>query len=317
MVTLPSSQPAPDAPALEAALAARLEGLIAAIAIEPHAQELAETCGLDLAYARLLLHTYCNEARVGLRLIAPVLRPGQRVLEIGSGIGLLAGIISGEGFDIMGVEPGASGFGFMPALSAIVARCIAAEKPFQPLDLLASQLDRAAHGRFDLIYSVNVVEHIVDLDASMAAMARVLAPGGCMVHMCPNYTVPYEPHLAIPLLPFAPAATKHLFPAKARLYPGLWEGLNFVTAHRLSKLARRNGLGITFDKGIMGAMVRRILEDPVFSSRQGGVVSLIARTLDRLGAVRLVDRLPPGLSTPMVARLTKPPAQGDTPRPTA
>jgi 2-polyprenyl-3-methyl-5-hydroxy-6-metoxy-1,4-benzoquinol methylase len=305
-MTYPSAPDNVANSSLEATLFARLEHLISTIAVEAHADELAHICNLKTDYARLLLDTYCNEARVGLRLIAPVLRPGQRLLEIGSGIGLLARTISGQGYDITGVEPGTSGFGFMPTLSAIVARCMPTEKPFQPLDLLASQLDPDIHGAFDLIYSVNVVEHIVDLDASIAAMARVLAPGGTMVHMCPNYTVPYEPHLAIPLLPFVPSATKHLFLAKTRLYPGLWEGLNFVTAGRLRKLAGQNGLSIHFDKGIMGMMIRRILQDPVFSSRQGRAVSLMAKVIDSLGALRLIDHLPPDLATPMVSRFTKP-----------
>ena len=38
--------------------------------------------------------------------------------------------------------------------------------------------------------------------------------GGAMIHMCPNYFVPYEPHFGIPLIPFAPRATQRFFRAR-------------------------------------------------------------------------------------------------------
>ncbi|MCI0804154.1 MAG: class I SAM-dependent methyltransferase [Chloroflexi bacterium] len=41
---------------------------------------------------------------------------------------------------------------------------------------------------FDLVFSSNVLEHIEDLDACMAEMKRVLAPGGIMIHSMPTGT---------------------------------------------------------------------------------------------------------------------------------
>jgi SAM-dependent methyltransferase len=284
----------------------RLETLIAQTAVPDHTAALSERCGLPVDYVQLLLDTYCNEARVGLALVEPSLKPGSRVLEVGSGIGLLARALAEEGVDIVGIEPGAAGFGFMPALAAIVSAQGAAPPPFAALPIGVAELDPNEHGRFDLIYSVNVLEHLIELDAAVAAMARVLAAGGAMVHTCPNYAAPYEPHFTIPLVPGAPRLTKYLFPKRVRLYPGLWEELNFITAGRLRRLAKRNALQISFDRGLMGDLVRRVLTDPILARRQGRFVRLAATIVRGSGALALVDRIPPGLATPMTARFSRP-----------
>jgi 2-polyprenyl-3-methyl-5-hydroxy-6-metoxy-1,4-benzoquinol methylase len=285
--------------------AQRLETCIARIAVADHARALAWQCGLTLDYAKLLLDTYCNEARIGLALVEPSLKPGLRILEVGSGIGLLASALVEEGVDIVGIEPGAAGFGFMPALALTVSTSAEPGKSFAALPIGVTELDPRRHGRFDLIYSVNVLEHLTELDAAIAAMTEVLVPGGDMVHMCPNYAVPYEPHFTIPLVPGAPGLTKYIFPRRVRRYPGLWKELNFITAGRLRRLAKQNGLAISFDRGVMGDMVRRILNDPILANRQGLIMRLAARLVRGSGTLALVDRIPPGIATPMVARFRK------------
>ena len=90
-----------------------------------------------------------------------------------------------------------------------------------------------------------------------------------------------------------------------RCYPGLWDELNFITAGRLRRLAKRNGLAISFDRGIMGDMVRRILTDPILARRQGRFVRLAAAVARGSGALALVDRIPPGIATPMTARFSR------------
>ncbi len=293
-------------PALDSSkLSERLEHFIALIASEDHAQEISHRCGLPPERARLLLNTYCNEARVGLSLVAASLRPGLRVLEVGTGVGLLASVLAEQGVNIVGVEPGDAGFGFMPTLASIVTVCVGLERPFVPLSIGVAALEPAQHGQFDLIYSINVLEHLSALDAAIAAMARVLAENGTMVHMCPNYAVPYEPHLTIPLIPGAPYYTRYLFPSHARRYPGLWDELNFITAGRLRRLSRKHGLTARFDSGVMGAMVRRILTDPILAARQGAGMRMTAAALQKTGGLAVIDRIPAGLSTPMIARLAK------------
>ena len=286
-------------------LAGQLNDLIARLAREDHVSKLARTCNLPVDRIRLLLDTYCNEARVGLALIEPNLRVGMRVLEVGSGIGLLGSILAQNDIDVVGIEPGAAGFGFMPELAAIIASDMKRQKSFVALPIGVAQLDEAVHGRFDFIFSINVLEHLRELDEAVAAMSRVLAPDGNMVHMCPNYAVPYEPHLTIPLIPGFPRLTKHLFPARVRHYPGLWEDLNFITASRLRRLGKKNQLTVTFDPSVMGAMVRRLLTDHIFAERQSRLIRAASNIVLMIGGLAIIDRIPPELASPMVARFRK------------
>lgn len=281
----------------------RLDAFIAKALSSPEVDAALSASGR--ADARRLLETYANETRVGLGLIAPLLRPGMRVLDVGCGIGLLAKFLRIEGYDVTGIEPGASAFGFMPTIS----RAILSLDPPLAADSWracgAEALNAAEFGVFDLIYSTNVLEHIPDLAGAFRGMASVLAPDGRMVHLCPNYVVPYEPHFGVPLLPLAPGLTRFLFPWIVRRLPGVWEELNFITARDARRLAAANGLAVDFDRGVMAAALRRFDEDPLFRERQGGLAAAIHRFVTSTGAVTLMERLPGEYATPMVMRITQ------------
>jgi SAM-dependent methyltransferase len=267
------------------------------------AQHAAVKCGLGIDDARFLLTTYANEAVVGLDLIAPLLREDMRVLEVGSGISLLSGFLAESGFNITGIEPSASGFGFMSEMASAIGQQVATPGGFKPLPITAQQLNPSAHGHFNLIFSVNVVEHIDGLDAAVRSLSGVLASGGQMVHLCPNYTVPYEPHFGVPLVPGIPAVTRFLFPHVLRTHPGLWASLNFVTAGRIRRIARKNDLMVEFDRGVMANAVRRLAGDATYRDRHTGVLSRIGSMLASPVSLRILDELPPALASPMIFRL--------------
>src|SRR6185369_16311116 len=98
----------------------------------------------------------------------------------------------------------------------------------------AAELDPARDGLFDVIFSINVLEHCQPLPETVLALSKVLAPGGMMIHTCPNYRVPYEPHFRLLLVPFAPRLTARLIPRLAS--DPLWQSLNFVTAGDLRRI---------------------------------------------------------------------------------
>jgi len=115
---------------------------------------------------------------------------------------------------------------------------------------------------FDLIFSVMPLEHIPDFEAAFAGMAAVLAPQGRMIHLCPNYMVPYEPHFGLPLVPLAPRATALLLPSlKAS---GLWRSLNFVTYRRVRRCAAAAGLTVEFAPRMMLRAFERLDRDPIY-----------------------------------------------------
>lgn len=253
-----------------------------------------------------LIDTYCGEARAGLALIENDLAPGLRLLEIGSGSGLLAGFLSQQGFDIVGLEPGAGpGFSHMRRMFDIVKAHL--QSDFDLTRASVTELSPDKHGQFDLIFSVNVLEHIPPIAEGFRAMASVLAPTGKMLHTCPNYSVPYEPHFAIPLVPGSPALSKAIFlkPEMEERLPGIWEDLNWISVGLVRKFARDNGLVVTFEKGAMADALRRLSRDEVFASRHGLFLQNVSAVMDKLGLLSLIELLPASVITPMTFRMTK------------
>lgn len=256
---------------------------------------------LDAQQAAAFLDTLQAEAKLGFHLIGEHLGPGVRVLEVGSGMGLLAGYLRSCGLDVVALEPGLGGFGISGALTQAIA-AHPAYRQLERLDEPAEALQPEKHGLFDLIYSVNVLEHIPALDDAVRAMGSVLRPGGKMIHACPNYTIPYEPHFGIPLIPFVPRATE-LFVPKLRASE-LWQSLNFITARALGDICHRNGLRLRLAPGVMYAAFERLESDSEFRRRQSnGFVRAAFAFLQKSGLLRLLRQIPASCATPMIAQM--------------
>ncbi|TCR70007.1 class I SAM-dependent methyltransferase [Bosea sp. BK604] len=256
--------------------------------------------GLPTTRVRQVVETCAAEVEVGLRLLGGYLRPGIRLLDVGAGIGLLAFELRRRGYEIVALEPGANGFGDSARIGEAL-RAFVPEHDVAVIDREASGLDPVSDGVFDLIFSVNVLEHIPDLEVNLAAMLGVLAPGGQMLHTCPNYHVPYEPHYAMPLVPGFPQAVTWLRPQLRE--DEVWRSLNFITTSRVRRFAGSTGLSVAFEPGLLHATISRIDTDPSFSARHPGLVPVIYRVMQRLGLIGLLRHLPPALATPMSFRL--------------
>lgn len=222
------------------------------------------------------MDTVISEARYGLTLIAPLLKQEMTILEVGSGAGLLSGFLHMQGYRIDAVEPG--GFSVFDSIAAEISAITGFRAARQSvMDLQPSS------GHFDLIFSIHVLEHVSNLREAFATMVSLLSVDGKMVHACPNYAFPYEPHINSFFLPWA---KPHY-------------DVNFVTASRLAALARDFGLKVEFDKGVMAQYAERLTTDEVFRKRQAKL---------RLAAffAPLFQLIPAKWATPMVARFGKP-----------
>jgi SAM-dependent methyltransferase len=272
----------------------------------PHAKSLAkDPFFMDNAFdqeeldilpssARMRVDMLVGEARQTLRMIAPYLGRGTRVLEIGGGVGLVYAVLRSQGVEIISLEPGNEGFGDRYRAGQCLLQRLGIDSQYW----LKQGIEDIAPGdqKFDLMFSYFVLEHVSELDRAFQAMAQALAPGGLMIHCCPNYTVPFEPHYNLPLIPFRPELTAFLRPGlRAR---GLWQGLNFITAREVSGLCARYGLQPDFERGMAARAFERVLADPLFSSRKQGFAGLAA-VLQKTGLLRLLHSLPPSLDTPM------------------
>jgi SAM-dependent methyltransferase len=100
-----------------------------------------------------------------------------RVLEIGCGAGWVLE-------NLRQMHPDLALQGIEPSLSAVMAARAAGIK------VLHGAADtsgvEAMHGQFDLVYSINVIEHTPDPAAFLRAMARFAKPEGTLCVICPD-----------------------------------------------------------------------------------------------------------------------------------
>src|SRR6059036_1643009 len=102
---------------------------------------------------------------------------GKRVLDIGCGGGILAETLAAEGATVTGVDP---------SEKSLAAAREHARRSGLAIDYrrgTAEDLGGAGlEGAFDLVFAVDVLEHVDDLERTIAGIARVLAPGGGLEH---------------------------------------------------------------------------------------------------------------------------------------
>ncbi|MDR3679842.1 MAG: class I SAM-dependent methyltransferase [Flavipsychrobacter sp.] len=244
---------------------------------------------------------YIEEAEFAIKLLSKFDLQGKRILEVGSGAGIFMSWLLLNGVDIIGIEPSALGFSFhQDVLTAILDYFnLPKERVF---DLSAEQLDVAITGKFDLVYSINVMEHIPvkNLELAFSKMKYVLTETGVMYHHCPNYIIPFEPHYGVPLVPFFPQVVGKL---KGIHKEDLWSSVNFITLPQVKKIAKKIDLDIDFKKNVMKETFTRLEFDQQFSSRH----PMLVKVYKVLKAVKIIDLLgliPPVLSTPMTYTLT-------------
>ena len=103
---------------------------------------------------------------------------GKSALDVGCGAGLLAEPLARLGAQVTAIDAA-------PELIE-VARAHAAGQGLA-IEYRAAAVE-AIEGQFDLITSLEVIEHVADPRAFIAALARRLAPGGLLILSTPNAT---------------------------------------------------------------------------------------------------------------------------------
>ena len=248
---------------------------------------------VDAEWLESTLSVSLEESEYTLRWLAPWLEDGGRVLEVGSGLGLTSAYLSSTGVEICSLEPGGVGFERYERVNPLLRASLDISHPH--LAVAVEDITYEQAGTFDLIFSNNVLEHVADVETALGTLGALLRPGGVMVHNCPNYSVPYEPHFGIPLLPVRPASTARVLPGTITS-TGLWQSLNFVTAREVRRIAARQGAVVSFERGLLGDTMDRFAE-PEFARRHPA----LARLAGVLGALApVLRRVPPTLATPMI-----------------
>jgi SAM-dependent methyltransferase len=248
--------------------------------------------------------TFVNEARTSLNLIKNELSHEVKILEVGSGLCFFSLFLKKQGFNITALEPASGGFNLFNEIKNIILEYFS-HLSLPVLELSAEELTHT-HGQFDLIFSSNVIEHIPELNKALDSMLHVLAPGGKMIHGCPNYLIPYEPHFGIPVIIPLKNVSALIFKKKIRTMNDMWESLNFITYLKVRRYAQNNELVCSFRKSILYETLIRLDKDPHFKQRHSkGLFLYIYNFLKYTGILSALKYLPPSIATPMIFELRK------------
>lgn len=153
----------------------------------------------------------------------------KRVLDVGCGAGLLCEPLARLGAAVTGVDA---------AAESIAVAKIHAEAMGLAIDYRCGELAMLGLGQFDLVTSMEVLEHVSDKPAFIAQLAAHLAPGGLLVLSTPNRTPASRALLvgAAEAVGMVPRGTHH------------WH--DFVTPEELEALLGDAGLAVIEMRGI-------------------------------------------------------------------
>lgn len=154
---------------------------------------------------------------------------GRCALDVGCGAGLLCEPLARLGATVTGVDAAAE--------SIAVARAHAAGMGLA-IDYRCGELASLGLGQFDLVTSLEVIEHVADKPAFVAQLAAHLAPGGLLILSTPNRT------------PASRALLVGAAEAVGMVPRGTHDWHDFVTPEELEALLAGAGLEITEQRGI-------------------------------------------------------------------
>jgi ubiquinone/menaquinone biosynthesis C-methylase UbiE len=104
-----------------------------------------------------------------------LLQPGDRILEIGCGIGTIVAELVRQGYDTMGTD-----------ISQVAIEYGRAKYGNVRLEVQPAEELPYADGTFDAVLSFDLFEHIARIDRHVGEVQRVLKPGGHYLFETPN-----------------------------------------------------------------------------------------------------------------------------------
>ena len=177
-----------------------------------------------LAYIRAQVDAHWGMDPAGFAPLA-----GKRALDVGCGAGLLAEPLARLGAAVTGLD----------ASEQVIAAAQAhAAQSGLAIDYRAGSVEAVADERFDLVTSLEVIEHVADTRAFVAGLAGALVEGGLLILSTPNRT------------PLSRLALIGLAEGTGRIPRGTHDHAKFVTPDELTTLLQGAGLKVTGVRGL-------------------------------------------------------------------
>ena len=245
---------------------------------------------------------WITEAKFGFRHVKEKIKElpnSSSILEVGCGSGILLSMLTEEFPQNIyeGIEPLNDDFSLFKELNSLVKGSgIKIEN--------CGYEDYDSHQTYDLIYCVNVFEHVKDWKHFLHWVSKRLNDDGLFFVLCPNYSFPYESHFFIPVL-FNKRTTYRFFKNYIDAFgmdnddsvshAGLWDSLNFVKKRNVIKFIRNNKRMLRLDFNdevdIVDDLVSRVVDDAEFRKRQV-LIGNIALFMKKIGAFNFVKLFP-------------------------
>jgi 2-polyprenyl-6-hydroxyphenyl methylase / 3-demethylubiquinone-9 3-methyltransferase len=177
-----------------------------------------------MAFIRDAIDAHWPGARTSVKPLADKV-----ALDIGCGAGLVCEPLARLGAAVTGVDAAAEN---------VAAASAHAEGVGLDIRYMAGEVAGLNIGTFDLVTSVEVIEHVADKPAFLRDVAARLAPDGLLVMSTPNRTAASRVLLvgAAEAVGYVPKGTHH------------WE--DFITPDELEALLADAGLTVTAKRGI-------------------------------------------------------------------
>lgn len=219
--------------------------------------------------------TYTNEARWGWNLIhedVQNLAIKSKILEVGSGPNILAAQVASMGMNVTAIEPSGQGFSFMSLFGRRVSEyAMDHSVVFKTLSIAGE--DFIELEKFDYVYSINVMEHVSDVEKVLDNVLTALKLNATYHFVCPNYGFPFEPHFNVPTF-----LNKRLTDTLLRKFAiarsdtpdavELWSSLNWITVHKLRKWAKNKlNVSVELSNNALKAYILRAASDGLFQDR--------------------------------------------------
>ena len=221
------------------------------------------------------------------------------LVEIGAGIGLLALNLSAQGFEVTAFEPEANGFTEMHAMREVILSNWVGKTP--AVNFIDHYIDATTELEkpVDYMFAINVIEHVPEYEQLIVNALRLKSERATLRLICPNYAIPYEPHLEIPII-LTKNLTWRIF--KTRIAKStipnpvdFWQDLSWPTQRKLRQKLNNLGLVAEFSRDATNHYINRALTDPKFIERKGLIIgsclkvfAIVAKHLTRFIPMSLI-----------------------------